>query len=165
MPALSAGTVAPPFALKTMDGGTFSLEEARQRGPVVAAFFKVTCPVVQFAFPFLERLYQHFRGKNLAFVGISQHSQADTAAFMREFGVTFPVALDDPQRYQVSNAYGLTNVPTVFYLDTDGEIELSMVGWARSDIEQLNRKLAQHAKTQPAPLFRAGEDIPDFRPG
>ena len=58
MPALAVGKKAPDFTLPVMDGKSFSLQGALTRGPVVAAFFKISCPVCQFAFPFLERIYK-----------------------------------------------------------------------------------------------------------
>jgi peroxiredoxin len=165
MPALSAGTSAPELTLPTVDGKTFSLADALQRGPVVLAFFKITCPVCQYALPYLERLHQNFRGKNVTIIGVSQNPNADTRAFMREYGVTFPVVLDDPRNYAVSNAYGLTNVPTVFYVAPDGEIELSSVGWSRADMEQLNNRLAEAVNARQQPIFRPGEDVADFKAG
>ena len=76
------------------------------------AFFKVSCPVCQYAFPFLERLHKAYGKKGVALVGVSQNDPKETAAFIKEFGVTFPVLLDPHESYPVSNAYGLTNVPT-----------------------------------------------------
>src|SRR5512146_965581 len=132
MPALSAGTMAPEFSLPAMDNATFSLADGLQRGPVVLAFFKITCPVCQFALPYVERLYQAHRAGNVTIVGISQNDKSGTAAFSREYGVTLPVLLDDASRYPVSNAYGLTNVPTFFFIAADGEIEIASVGWSRT---------------------------------
>jgi hypothetical protein len=65
----------------------------------------------------------------------------------------------------VSNAYGLTNVPTIFYIAPDGDIEVSCVGWSKTDVEAINQKLAEHRDQPPAPLWRKGEDIQDFRAG
>lgn len=165
MPALIAGKVAPEFMLPTMDGQRFSLADARQRGPVVLAFFKITCPVCQYAFPFLERLHQAYKGKGVTIVGVSQNPKKDTAEFLRQFGITFPIALDDPANYKVSNAYGLTNVPTVFYIAPDGEIEISSVGWVRAEIADINAKLADHLHATQAQLFRKGEDVADWKAG
>lgn len=165
MPALSAGTKAPVFELKTLDGKNFSLADALSRGPVVLAFFKVSCPTCQYAFPFLERLYKAYGKSGVTLVGISQNDAKDTAAFNKEFGVTFPVLLDDTHRYPVSNAYGLTNVPTIFWIDPDGEVEVTSVGWVKSDFEQINRKMAESGKSTPAMIFRQGEDVRDFRAG
>jgi peroxiredoxin len=165
MPALSAGTAAPDFTLKTMAGDTFSLFEAINQGPVVLAFLKITCPVCQYAFPFLERIYGATKGKGVSVVGISQNTKEDTALFLREYGITFPILLDDPKKYPASNAYGLTNVPTVFYIDSSGDIRLSSVGWSRADMEQLNLMLADAANIPVTPVFHPGEEVAEWRPG
>jgi peroxiredoxin len=166
MPALESGIRAPEINLASLDGQRFSLQDALKRGPVIAAFFKVNCPVCQFTFPFLERIFRAYReGGAFTLIGISQNDAADTRAFNREFGVTFPVLLDEKGKYLASNAYGLTNVPTVFVISAGGEIESTSVGWSRQDTEQLNQKLARLSGRPPIQLFAPGEKIPDYKPG
>ncbi len=165
MAALTAGTQAPEISLSALDGKKFNLREALQRGPVVAAFFKVSCPVCQYTFPYIERLHKAYGDQKITVVCISQDDRRNTEAFLKEYGVTFPALLDDPNGYTVSNAYGLTNVPTVFLIGQDGEIEVSSVGWFKKEIEEINQKLAESQKTSPRPLFQAGEDVRDFRAG
>src|SRR5580700_1454155 len=100
---LTTGTRAPDFRLPPLDGADVSLQELLTRAPVLLAFFKVTCPVCQMTFPFLERL--HAAGA-LPIYGISQNDPADTRDFNREFGVTFPTLLDTEDRgFPVSNDY------------------------------------------------------------
>ncbi len=171
MAALPAGTKAPDFSLpivlnrkKDKDGGEFSLQAALQRGPVLAAFFKVSCPTCQYTFPYLERLHKS-HGDKVAIVGISQNNDSDTAAFLKDYGVTFPTLLDDPNGYVVSNAYGLTNVPSLFLIGQDGQIEVSSVGWVKQEVEDINRRLADDGKITPPVLFQPGEDVRDFRAG
>ena len=165
MTALATGTKAPDFALKTLDGKQFSLNEALTRGPVLLAFFKVSCPVCQYAFPYLERLHNAYRQKGFSLVGVSQNDAKETAAFNREFGVTFPVLLDDLNKYPVSNAYGLTNVPTLFWIAEDGAIEISSVGWMKADLEDINRRMAHAGKLAVSLLFKPEEQVADFRAG
>jgi peroxiredoxin len=165
MAALTAGTQAPAFELKTLDGKPFSLTEQLASGPVVLAFFKVSCPTCQYAFPFLERLHKAYGDKGVALFGVSQNNAKDTAAFNKEFGITFPILLDDTDSYPVSNAHGLTNVPTIFWIAQDGEIEVSSVGWVKADFEEVARKMADAAKALPVPVFKPGEEVRDFRAG
>jgi len=165
MAALTAGTHAPEIALTGVDGTKFSLQEALQRGPVLAAFFKVSCPVCQYTFPFLERLHQAYGNQKITLVGISQDDKRNTAAFLKEYGVTFPTLLDDPNGYAVSNAYGLTNVPTWFLIGKDGQIELASVGWVKQEVDELNQKLAAVQQVSVPPLFKPGDDVRDFRAG
>jgi len=79
--------------------------------------------------------------------------------------LTLPVALDDPKRYAVANAYGLTNVPPLFLIRPSGEIQISSVGWSREDIEQVGRELAQASQAKLIPMIHKGEDVPDFKAG
>ena len=165
MAALNSGTLAPDFTLAGMDGKQFSLKDALARGPVLAAFFKISCPVCQFALPYIERVFRAYGNRNISIVGISQNDKKDTVAFIKEYGITFPVLLDDTRSYLVSNAYGLTNVPSFFWIAQEGEIELSSVGWMKKDIDEINRRAAEITGDGLKPVFRAGEDVPDFRAG
>src|SRR4051812_37830107 len=165
MPALTAGIKAPDFSLPIVQGEKFSLASALEAGPVVLAFFKVSCPVCQMAFPFFERLHQAYRGNNVRVIGISQDSAHDTAAFARQFGITFPLALDNAKTYPASNAYGLTNVPTLFLVNRDREIEVSSVGWSRDELEDVCRKLAAASAANVVAIVRPEDNVPAFKPG
>jgi peroxiredoxin len=166
MPALEAGVHAPEIELQFVDGRKFSLKEAREKGPVVAVFFKVSCPVCQMALPYLDRIFRAYdQGGKFTFVGVSQDNAADTLAFDRQFGVTFPVLLDPAGKYPVSNAYGLTNVPTTYLISPEGEIEFATVSWSKADIEQLNRRLAMLSNAPVTQVFQPGEKVAEFKPG
>jgi len=165
MAALATGTKAPEFELKTLDGKPFSLTDNLAQGPVVLIFFKVSCPTCQYALPFYERLHKAYGKNGVSMIAVSQNDARDTAAFNKEFGVTFPVLLDDMGSYPASNAYGLTNVPTIFWVAQDGEIDVSSVGWVKKDFEEINRRMAEAGKIAPSVLFKPGEDVRDFRAG
>src|SRR5580693_5607740 len=111
MTHIVAGNTAPGFSLRDSNGKDYSLSVLLEKGPVVAAFFKVSCPVCQYTFPFLERLHQRY-GKTTTFLSISQDDSKATKKFTDQYAVTFPMPLDESAKnYPVSNAYGLTNVP------------------------------------------------------
>jgi len=165
MTHLVAGNMAPGFSLKGLDGKEYSLGALMERGPMVAAFFKISCPVCQFTFPFLERLYKQYGGEGATFLGISQDDARATAKFAKEYGVTFPMVIDDEDGYVVSNAYGLTNVPTIFLINPEGSIEVSINGFDKKDLETIAEKLAERKKIARAPLFRLDEVVPANKPG
>lgn len=165
MPALAVGATAPDFTLHTLEGKVFSLKDALARGPVVLMFFKVSCPTCQYALPFYDRLFRTYKNGRVSLVGISQDSAPETAAFAKEFGVNFPLLLDDTRAYIVSNAYGLTNVPTIFWIGADSQIEVSSAGWAKPDFEQINRRIAEASTIAIAPMFQPSEDVRDYRAG
>jgi peroxiredoxin len=166
MTHIVAGKTAPGFSLKGLDGKEYSLQTLMQQGPVVAAFFKVSCPVCQFTFPFLERIYKRYGGDGVTFLGISQDDARATKDYAKEFGVTFPMLLDEKQKgYLASNAYGLTNVPTIFLIETDGTVKITCMGFDKKDLEEIAAALAERKKITPAALFRPNESVPAHKPG
>ena len=142
MTTIVAGQTAPDFSLKSIDGTEYSLARLLERGPVFASFFKVSCPVCQFTFPFLERLYKRYGSKDVTFLGISQDNARATKEFADEYGVTFPIVLD-AEGYPASNAYGLTNVPTSFLIDTDGSVKIASMGFNKKDLEAVAAELSE----------------------
>jgi peroxiredoxin len=165
MTHIVAGNKAPGFSLTDSAGKDYSLSTLLEKGPVVAAFFKISCPVCQFTFPFIERLHQRY-GKSATFLGISQDDAKATKKFTDEYGVTFAMPLDESgKNYPASNAYGLTNVPTVFLIEPDGAISVVCNGFDKKGLEEIGASLAERQHVAAAPLFRADERIPDHKPG
>jgi peroxiredoxin len=164
MTTINAGNRAPSFSLKGLDAKEYSLEALRTQGPVFVAFFKVSCPVCQFTFPFLERLYKQFGGDGVTFLGVSQDDARATKEFARQYGLTFPMVMDE-KGYPASNAYGLTMVPTVFLVDTDGTVKVSSMGFSKYDLEKVASEFADRRHMPRAPLFQPNESVPADRPG
>ena len=155
MAAIDTGTHAPDFTWPAIDGKTYRLETALASGPVLLAFFKVSCPICQFTLPFLERIAKRFG----CVWGVSQDDERSTRDFAKQFGVHFPLLLEDTDDYPTSEAYGLTHVPSIFLIGQTGEILLSSVGFAKQDLLDMTSKLGEFE------LFHAGEDIPNFKSG
>jgi len=165
MTHIVAGNTAPGFSLKALDNKEYSLATLIERGPVVVAFFKISCPVCQFTFPFLERLHNRYGGDGVTFLGISQDDARSTTKFAKDYGITFPILLDDENGYEVSNAYVLTNVPTLFFIDSDSTVKVSSMGFDKKDLEKIAAELAERKKISLAPLFRPDEVVPANKPG
>ena len=161
---LESGTLAPGFSLKTYTGTQHQLATLLDKGPVVLAFFKISCPVCQFTFPFLQRMHERLSYKPVSIVGVSQDEARDTKEFCEELGVTFPALLDE-SGYPVSNAYGLTHVPTVFLIEPDGKIKLECAGFDKVALEKMTAELESWVKLPVKPLFRPDEVIPPYKPG
>jgi peroxiredoxin len=164
MTTIFQGRRAPHFALTDASGSAFDLSVATREGPIVLAFFKVSCPVCQFSFPFLERLHRAYGQGQAHIWGISQDDLRDTQCFFREFNLTFP-ALVDAEGYAVSNLYGLTNVPTILLVGSNGLVQVSFTGFDRAGILKISDLLAKAATKKPHQVFRPGEQIPDYKPG
>jgi len=163
--ALNRGIKAPPVDLVCTDGSAFHLDSARRKGPVLLAFFKVSCPVCQMAAPWLARMQREVGGPQALLIGVSQDEAAPTQAFMQRFEINFAVALDPAPRYIASNAYQLTHVPSLFWIASNGVIEQSVVGFDRVEYETLAERLATANRVEPRSLFGEAPGIPAFKAG
>jgi peroxiredoxin len=153
---LRAGVAAPKLELKELAGERQSLHGMLERGPVLLAFYKVSCPVCQLTFPFLERL-----SKNdiVQVIGISQDDTKSTQAFNDRFGVTFPTLLDEAKDgYPVSNGFAISSVPTMFVVEPDGTISKSIEGFSKRELESVGDRV----NVRP---FLANEYVPEFKAG
>ncbi|MGA3324255.1 MAG: TlpA disulfide reductase family protein [Terriglobia bacterium] len=164
MPALSTGKTAPTFQLATTTGEHLSLPEALASGPVLLAFFKVSCPTCQFTFPFLQRLHVQMREQGVQIWGVVQDKAQDGAHFAATFGLTLPILIDDAP-YKVSRAYSLIHVPSLFLVKPDGHIEISSEGFCKADLLAIHKSLAQLLSSTPPTLFLPTERIPEYKPG
>jgi peroxiredoxin len=153
---LSANDPAPDFQLEDLSG----VRRTRTVGePTLLAFFKVSCPVCQFAFPFLERLYRGKSNNHIAMYAISQDDAKSTRAFHSEFGITLPTLLDkEEEGYPASNAYGISHVPSLFLIEPDGRISLTMMGFEKKAMQELGKRLGKDP-------FEPGEYVPEWKSG
>jgi len=155
--------VAPEFDLAALTGGRQSLQDLLASGPLLLVFFKASCPTCQLTFPFLERLHRGKAADGPQIVAVSQDDAATTRNFNLRFGISLPVLLDplgDPGTagYPASNAYGITNVPTLFLIELDGRISLSVTGFERAEMERLGVRFGVQ-------LFTPADRVPVFQPG
>jgi peroxiredoxin len=153
---LDPGSPAPEFRLPLLDGGAVALQEIVAKGPALIAFYKTTCPVCQLTFPFLERIH---KGGTLPVYAISQDDAEDTREFNREFGLTLPTLLDSGRSgYPVSNAFGISSVPSMFLIERDGAIARVIEGWSKRDIESLGELAGVR-------VIRQGDNVPEWKAG
>ncbi len=155
---LEIGDRAPEVTFRTPGGKPVTMLDLLSESGVMLAFFKVSCPVCQYTLPFLERIHKGGAATSIKFYAISQDDAEATAEFADEFGVTFPSLIDDERSYQASNAFGISMVPTMFLVSQDRTIQWTSAGFSREDLEDL-------ALRMDTKVFRAGESVPDFRPG
>ncbi|HEY7392859.1 MAG TPA: TlpA disulfide reductase family protein [Bryobacteraceae bacterium] len=152
---LQKGARVTEFTLPRLAGGQTSLHEITSTGAALLAFFKVNCPVCQMTFPFLERL----QSERLPVYGISQNGVEDTRDFSRHFGLTMPMLLDtEASGFLVSNAFGISSVPTLFLVTQDGTVSEVSEGWHKGDIAHFGTL----AGVNP---FRPNDSVPEAKAG
>jgi hypothetical protein len=129
--------------------------------PTALFFFKVTCPVCQMAAPVAGALARAHTGR---IEGIGQDPPEKLEAFDRDFGLGIEAHPDLPP-YDVSAAYGIRTVPTLFLVGTDGIVLDTVESWDRRGYQRVAGGLAELLGTAPADLEPAMDGLPAFRPG
>jgi peroxiredoxin len=125
------------------------------RGPVLLVLYKISCPTCQLTLPFLERLTHG----SLQIVAISQDDPAGTRRFRTKFGLAMLTLLDpEDDRYPVSNAFGIEYVPSIFLVETGGNISLTTEGFVKKDLEAIATRAG-------VGLFRDDEPVPAWKAG
>lgn len=160
---LTEGATAPEFELPDLCSTPVRLGDRLAAGGALLVFYKTNCPTCQLTLPYLERFHQAY-GQHLSVLGISQNDHASTEQFAKDKGDTFPQLLDAAP-YPVSDAYGITAVPSMFLLDAAGRIKRVQVAWDRDGMDALSRSAAELAGQPPVTISTEGDGAPAFKPG
>jgi len=133
---------APDFSLQLFDGGQLSLANLHDQ-VIVVNFWASWCEPCQDEAPVLEKAWQEYQGQGVTFIGIAyKDTEGKARAFLDEFGLTYPNALDPANR--VARAYRVQGVPETFFIK-DGEIASLYIGPLTEDqlVTRIERLLAQ----------------------
>ena len=147
-------------------GRMYSLGELNPGGLVWLTFFKISCPTCQSSLHFIDRLDRKLASVNARVWAISQDPVDHTRMFNREFGIELPQLFDsEDEGFPVSEAYGLTYVPTTFLIEPDNRIAQVSVAWDRAEFEDMARTFAAAAGVTELSLFDDGEHVDETRLG
>ncbi len=118
-PGALAGAPEQSFEVRRTDGRPDAL--ARYRGRVVLMnLWASWCTPCQQEMPALERFARQSAGK-VVVLGVDQgEAPAVAAAFARAHGVTFPILVDEHQKY--GGAYEAFGLPTSVVFSRDGRV-------------------------------------------
>jgi peroxiredoxin len=126
---LKAGTQAPEFTLRDIDGNTVKLSDFRGKD-VVLVFWATWCPDCRGEIPQLKELYARADPAKVAFVQVSfDRKYENLCTFVKEKEVP-GVHLFDPQGMKesaIGKAYGVHWIPSLYLIGPDGRVKLGTV--------------------------------------
>jgi len=143
-----------------------SLGELNPGGLVWLTFFKISCPTCQSSLHFIDRFHRKLASVNARVWAVSQDPVDHTRMFSDEFEIDLPQLFDsEDEGFPVSEAYGLTYVPTTYLIEPDNRIARVSVGWDRAEFEDMARTFAAAAGITELSLFDDGEHVDESRLG
>ena len=128
IPAPQQGFLAPDFELKTTDGETVKLSDLRGQA-VLVNLWATWCPPCRAEMPAIEKVYNDYKDQGFVVLAVNmtyQDTFADIAPFVDEYGLTFPILLDETSN--VGSAYQLRSLPSSYFIDRDGIIREVVIG-------------------------------------
>ena len=150
MSPLQVGAIAPPIP-----------DVRFGEGPVGLFFYKVTCPTCQMAAPKVGAFERAYPGR---VVGIGQDPPEALERFTEAYELGLRSLSDQPP-YEVSDAYGIVSVPTLFLIGADGTVLASVGAWDRDAFNRVSHHLAELTGADPVDVSEPGDGVPAFQPG
>lgn len=129
---LPAGTHAPAFATRTLDGKPLSLKSLH--GHVVLLDFWATwCGPCRMATPTLEALHRKYSARGLRVVGVSVDDAGTVAQVrptMKQLGITYTVSAVPAVNGKAARAFRVNGIPSQYLIDRKGVVRWSQAGFA-----------------------------------
>jgi cytochrome c-type biogenesis protein CcmF len=120
------GQEAPEFRLELLDGTPVSLSDLRGQAAVVN-FWASWCLSCEDELPALQSAWEEYEDQGVVLVGILyQDDIAAAQGMITEFGLTYPIGLDQDDR--IATAYGITGIPETFVIDLQGVVSEVFIG-------------------------------------
>jgi len=132
------GEFAPQFALRDSNGSMVALGDLE--GQVVWVNFWATwCGPCLRELPEIQRLASEFEDRGLVVLAVNQEqSVGEAEGFWEDLGLDLPILLDS--NGDVSRQYSLRGLPANFFMDRDGTLRASDLGFLTE--EQMRERLA-----------------------
>jgi thiol-disulfide isomerase/thioredoxin len=137
----TGGHRAPRYDVTTLDGARLTSDALRGK-VVLVNFWATWCAPCRAEMPLLERMYERHRAAGLVIVGLSvdRGSARSVRAFLRDRGVTYPVAVVGPDADRAFG--GVRGYPTSFLIDRAGVVRHQVLGpLAPASLELAVRRL------------------------
>ncbi len=133
--ASSAGTVAPDFTGRDLQGKTFRLSDHLGKDVILLDFWSTFCEPCKAEFPHLRSMYDEAKAKGLLVVGVAMdgpETVADVPAFVKRMDIDFPVVVDDDSR--IASLYNpKKSMPLSVLIEKTGHIAVVREGYNPGD--------------------------------
>src|SRR3954468_25038690 len=119
------GQIAPDFQYTMPDGSTHTLSQLRGK-KVLVNFWATWCGPCRSEMPDLQKALGE-AGASVVVLGVNKAQELkEIAPFADELGISFPLIAN--QAGDIAGRYGAQNLPTSYFINSDGTIGLKKTG-------------------------------------
>lgn len=123
---VSTGAAAPPFELATLEGTVVNSNDLRGK-PVMLYFWATWCGVCSTVSPNIDSVHGSAGDDaHVLSINVDSGPKSKVQKYVDERGVTYPVLLGD---HDLTDKFGVSAFPTLYFLDADGRVVTSTVGY------------------------------------
>lgn len=129
-PTARDGRAAPDFLLRQLNGEPLRLSDL-QGQPLIVNFWASWCTTCRIETPDLIEIYETYRGEGLLLLGVNlRENEGAIAAFVDDFGISYPVLID--RDGDVAGAWRIggpnQGVPSTYFIDREGVVRKVVFG-------------------------------------
>ena len=161
--SLQPGELASHFTLLGLDGREYSLPGDTAGQPLLLVFFRSGCPTCDVVFPYINRLRDAYPD-GWRLWAVSQDDPERARKYASEHALNYPVLIDAPA-LDASYLYDPPSTPTLYLVDSGGQVNYVSEGFAKSDLNELSAMLASSIDTTAVEIAPEDDGKPAMKPG
>ena len=135
----SIGQPAPDFTLEDLDGNSVNLADFKGK-LVILNFWASWSAPCRDQVTHLEALWKKYKGQGLIVIGVNNESDHASVKAFAVDKISYPVALDGWAAFE---AYGVSEVPCICYIDKSGVVRYRDVGFGPGKEKEIERKIKE----------------------
>ncbi len=135
----STGEKAKPFSLKTIEGGTVTLNDYKGK-VLILDIWDTWCPPCRMEIPHFVDLYKEYKSSGLEILGVAVGREGieKVKKFVADNGVTYTNAIVTKE---FLDAYGpIEGIPTTFVIDGKGQVARKYTGYRGREVFEADFK-------------------------
>jgi len=147
--ALASGEIefmdAYDFSLPSLEGENITLSKVD--GLIILDFWATWCPPCKEEIPFLQKFHEKYKDKGLKIIGVSSESAAVQRKFMQKQAekgnkISYTLLMDSDKN--VAKKYGISSIPTTYFISPQGELISKETGFTEEFIEDYRKTIEEN---------------------
>ena len=129
--ACARSTAAAGLNLRDINGNMVNLSEYKGK-VIILDFFATWCPPCKAEIPDFIELQRQYGSQGFTMIGISLSKLGEVKGFAEDFGINYPVLIDDGY---ASAVYGpIRSIPTTFIIDRNFKVVKKYIGYKPKEV-------------------------------